>query len=376
MATGRLFHPESKEAVICDWRVEASELILTPARQPDSRSWRIPLARAELSLGGFNDDQIVLKADELTFYCERAVLAPQLLKTGYRYLVEKLAGERRRVAHSVRRSWVLLAVFCVFCGLGGWFVWFVSDRVVDQAARLSPVRWDVELGNAVYGAIAGASRDVTDPRIVGPVTTIVEELSRPYADQGFIFQVHVLESDQVNAFALPGGQIAVYTGLLRQADGPDELAGVLAHEIQHVVNRHGLRGIYGALRWQIALAVLVGDTSSLHGQLLGSGVMLATRAYGREMESEADRKGAELLRECHYPAGGMVKFFKKMEARQGATESALKYLSTHPTSKERIANLQRLLGDSPAEGEIPVDWASLQAALKAEAPKEPVHPKE
>ena len=157
--------------------------------------------------------------------------------------------------------------------------------------------------------------------------------------------------------------MAVFTGLLKEAEGPDEVAGVLAHEIQHVVQRHGIRNIYSQLRWQMALAVLVGDGSSLHAQLLGSGAFLAGLSYGREMESEADREGLALLEKAGMPKSGMVKFFKKLDEQQGAVETYLKYLSTHPSSKDRISALEQQMTKAPGGGSVPVDWASLQTAL-------------
>jgi beta-barrel assembly-enhancing protease len=364
MITGRLFTQDSKEAVVCEWTLQGSELVLTPAKQPDGRRWSMPMSSSQLSLGGFNEDQVVLKHDGLTFYAERAAIEPPLRRLGYLRLNQALGSERQRVRRGSARSWAVLALLFVAVGLGALFGWYLSDRIVEQAARVTPVAWDVELGTAVWSAQGLAHEEVTDADVTQPVQKMVDLLTVPYADQGFRFHVHVIKDDNtVNAFALPGGQMAVYTGLLKKADGPEEVMGVLAHEVQHVVERHGLRSVYGSLRWQLALFLIAGDASSLHGQLLNSATFFAGLSYGRDMEREADRKGVALLQARGYGGAGMVKFFKKLDEQQGGLEGSMKYLSTHPTSKERIENLERMLQGSAPGGKIPVDWDSLQRAL-------------
>ncbi|MBT9583702.1 M48 family metallopeptidase [bacterium] len=359
---GRLFVAGQKEAVLCSWCLQGSHLILS-AVEPGAGTWTLEVAQSDLTLGGFNEAQVVLKQGDLIFYGTRAEMENPLRLLGLERIHRALGKESTRVRSSVRRSYVWLSIFVAFLGLLGLAGWWVTERVVHVATGMTPVSWDVELGKAAWKTQQMGESEIKDPAIVKPVQEIVSLLSKPYQSQGYQFEVHVLDSPQVNAFAMPGGQMAVFTGLLKEAEGPDEVAGVLAHEIQHVVQRHGIRNIYSQLRWQMALAVLVGDGSSLHAQLLGSGAFLAGLSYGREMESEADREGLALLEKAGMPKGGMVKFFKKLDKQQGAVETYLKYLSTHPSSKDRISALEQQMTKAPGGGSVPVDWASLQTAL-------------
>ena len=361
----RLFLPNHKEAIVCHWRWEGTRLHLEPAKSADAEfgAWTLDIAQAELELGGFNEDQVVLKQPGLTFYCLRSDIENELRSLHLMRVNHKLGAEKNRVKLQWRMSWVILAalVMLVLGGLG--FTWWGSDRLVELAARRSPVSWDVELGKLAWKSQLAQMKEVSDPRIVQPVKTMVAEITRPYQGRGFEFEVHVLDSPELNAFAMPGGQMAVYTGLLKEASGPEEVMGVLAHEVQHVVCRHGLRSVYGGLRWQLLAFVLAGDGTGLHSQLLSSGAFLATLSYGRDMEREADAQGVKLLQSNGYDASGVVKFFKKLDEKQGGLEGKLKYLSTHPTSKERIDNLEKLIQGSPKGENMKVDWASLQAAL-------------
>lgn len=361
----RLFLPEHKEAIVCHWSWQGTRLLLQASKPSESGfgSWTLEVSQAQLELGGFNEDQVVLKQDGLTFYCQRSDIETELRRLGLMRINQKLGAEKSRVRHQWRMSWVLLGL-CLMLVLGGvGFLIWGSDRIVELAARRSPISWDVELGKLAWKSQMASMQEMRDPRVVGPVKAMVAEITKPYQGQGFEFEVHVLDSPELNAFAMPGGQMAVYTGLLKAASGPEEVMGVLAHEVQHVVCRHGMRSIYGGLRWQLLAFLLAGDGTGLHSQLLSSGAFLATLSYGRDMEREADRLGVKLLQADGYDASGMVTFFKKLDQKQGALEGKLKYLSTHPTSKERIENLEELIQGAPKGGQVKVDWASLQAAL-------------
>lgn len=357
---GRLFSPDSKEARICRWRVEGWNLFLAD----DLGEVCLDLSKAELSLGGFNEDQIVLKHQGFSFYAPRQELEKELLPLGLEKLRGSLRREQQRVRRSVRLSWVLAAVAGCMILMAGAAAWWVSDRMVEAAAAMSPVGWDVELGQGVWKLQSSAWNEVSDERLVKPLEKLVGDMTQPFAGQGFRFRVHVVESEEINAFALPGGEIAVFTGLLRAAKGPDEVAGVLAHEIEHVVHRHSLRKLYGQLRWQLAIAVFLGDSQELHARLLRNGPILAELSYSREMETEADMEGLKLLRQLNYPQVGMLKFFKTLENQDGNHAPNMKYLSTHPPTQERLKALEQAMDQNAKGGGLEMNWSSLQSALE------------
>lgn len=158
------------------------------------------------------------------------------------------------------------------------------------------------------------------------------------------WEVVVFDSDQVNAFALPGGKIGVYTGLLKVADNQDQLATVIGHEVGHVIARHGNERVSQAQVaqgvQQLAGALTGGGAGgkALMGAL-GVGVQYGVLLpYGRTQESEADKIGLDLMADAGFDPRESVKLWKKM-ARASGGNKPLEFLSTHPAETTRIDNL-------------------------------------
>lgn len=168
----------------------------------------------------------------------------------------------------------------------------------------------------------------------------------------------VFDSDQVNAFALPGGKVGVYTGLLKLVSSDDELAIVMGHEIAHVTSRHGAER---ASQSQLAsMGAQLGATALGATQYSDTTKNLIMTAYtgaaqggilkfSRDHESEADTIGMQFAAKAGYNPQAAVTFWKKMAAQSGKSQStglsALieKWTSTHPPDAERIANLEKLV---------------------------------
>jgi len=156
----------------------------------------------------------------------------------------------------------------------------------------------------------------------------------------------VFDSDQINAFALPGGKVGFYTGLIDLAANDDEIAIVMGHEVAHVTSRHGaerqsqamLIGLGG-----VALGVGTRNDKNSEYYLLAYGLSstLGTLAYSRNHETEADDIGLRFAAKAGYDPRAAASFWRKMAAKEsGGRPPTL--LSTHPSSQDRIANLERL----------------------------------
>jgi predicted Zn-dependent protease len=160
------------------------------------------------------------------------------------------------------------------------------------------------------------------------------------------WEVQVFESDQANAFALPGYKIGVYTGLLEYARNQDQLAAVMGHEVAHVIARHGNERVSQQLATEaglsVASAMLGGDQSSGTNQLILAGLGLGAQygvilPFSRSHESEADLIGLELMAKAGFDPGQSVQLWKNM-ATAGAAPP--EFMSTHPSSETRIKQLQ------------------------------------
>lgn len=211
---------------------------------------------------------------------------------------------------------------------------------------------EAALGYQSYQEILQNERIVTTgeaPKMVRDVATrLIQAVQKfPGADPGFEWEANVIESDQVNAFALPGGKIAVYTGLFPVAANADGLAVVMGHEIAHAVARHGAERMAYQKLVQIgsmAAGVSVSDMSPQARQAvmaaLGAGTKFGVLLpFSRDHESEADEMGLYFAAAACFDPREAPKLWERMAALDGARPS--EFASTHPSNARRIEDLNR-----------------------------------
>lgn len=166
---------------------------------------------------------------------------------------------------------------------------------------------------------------------------------RPDATQ-WNWQVHVLKSDEINAWCMPGGKIAVYTGLIDKLKATDaELAAVIGHEIAHALREHAREQVSQQMAANIGLSVLAAVTGSQASADLGGALtnVMFTLPNSRTHEIEADRMGVELAARAGYDPYAAVTLWQKMSAASGGAGQP-EFLSTHPSADTRIADLQNI----------------------------------
>lgn len=167
--------------------------------------------------------------------------------------------------------------------------------------------------------------------------------------EGYNWEINLIQDDQVNAWAMPGGKIAFYTGIMPLCDSDDGIAVVMSHEIAHAIAGHGgermSQGILAQFGSAVAVEVLLAEqpqtTKNLAATALGIGSQLGILAYSRLHESEADELGLYFMTMAGYDPYEGAKFWERMSALSGGAAPP-KLLSTHPPNQERIANLERL----------------------------------
>ncbi|MCP4728361.1 MAG: M48 family metalloprotease, partial [bacterium] len=157
------------------------------------------------------------------------------------------------------------------------------------------------------------------------------------------------DSSTVNAFALPGGFVYLYSGLLIKADNEAEIAGVIAHEIGHIVGRHGMKKLTSIYGYQLVISLALGtDSRQLERMVADVIVGAGMLKYGRQNEFEADRYGINYTYAAGYDPDGLVTFFEKLGELHNSEPTALeKMLSTHPMPKDRISNARTLITNLP-----------------------------
>ena len=202
---------------------------------------------------------------------------------------------------------------------------------------------EVRLGKEFAQQIEQSMRMVQDPVVNEYVNRIGQNLVRN-SDAKVPFTIKVVDSDEVNAFALPGGFFYVNSGLILAADEEAELAGVMAHEIAHVAARHATRG---ATRSQLAnimtipLIFVGGGIGYAARQVAGIGLPLTFLSFSRGFEAEADYLGLQYMYKAGYDPNAFVAFFEKLEAQEKKKPGTLaKAFSTHPQTPDRIQKSQ------------------------------------
>lgn len=207
---------------------------------------------------------------------------------------------------------------------------------------------DIELGQKVQAQIARDPGFVLLPPdqypaaydyLYGMRDAILNSGEIAYKDE-FAWEISIVKDDNVkNAFAVPGGYLYVYTGLIKFLDHADDLAGVLAHEMAHVDERHTVRNLQKVYGVNILLSIALGEDPSaieeIAAQIAGT---LAGLSFSREFEREADSNSVIYLSHTMYACNGAAYFFQKME-RQGQGGQPPEFLSTHPSPENRIEDI-------------------------------------
>ena len=186
-----------------------------------------------------------------------------------------------------------------------------------------------------------------DPAINAYVGCVANAITDELPDQNTQWEVVVFKDDNPNAFALPGGKMGVYTGMLKVAENQDQLASVLGHEVGHVLAQHGNERMSQQQLTNVALAAAAGsgyvDAASMQALGLGAqiGILLP---YSRDHESEADVIGLDLMAEAGFDPRESVQLWRNMDKAGGGAPP--EFMSTHPAGSTRIDNLLSHMADA------------------------------
>ncbi|MEZ5367270.1 MAG: M48 family metallopeptidase [Bryobacterales bacterium] len=286
---------------------------------------------------------------------------PGFLEALHGYTLEVVAAGRDR---SIGIGQILLALTAAALIGSGLYFWG-AHALGDLFAAALPPSWEERLGDAAIRQFAPEEDRCDDEVKQQAVEAIVQRLADARTDRRYDYSL-VIASGMVNAFAAPGGRMAVFDELIAMTDNPEELAGVMAHEIEHVERRHSTRALFRDLTVNAIQAAVTGDLASGVFAMDGAAT-LATLAHHRDEELEADAEGLKLLRDAHIDPNGMVTMFEKFAKLEGGASEGVSYLSTHPATKDRIARLKAMIQQDPGDPrpiELDVHWARVKAPCR------------
>lgn len=280
--------------------------------------------------------------------------------------LESLVMADRGVLRALGRPPMDLTALAAACAaltvvaLAAAYLWGLP-ALARTTARGIPWSWEQRLGQTALDELvpekAGRNDRCADPEANAAVQAIIDRLQAGRrADAGTSapkVSVVIARQSLVNALALPGGHVVVFSGLLRQTKRPEELAGVLAHELSHVDHRHPTQNLIRALSIQALLAVMAGDLSSL----LGAAASLGSLRYQRSDETTADLDGLRMMAAAGLDPQGMIDMFQILAADDDRLPGAVQYLASHPLTRNRIAALKQHGQSLPPASHQPVSWA-------------------
>lgn len=348
----------------CAVRVEDQGLTITFGI--DGHQETVLFPELTVTSGGLDHDHLVVKwtapqADR-TLYLKSPDLirafrraAPESLSAPF----EQAARRVRQVRHRRRVVWSLVGGALLTTTLG---LWFGSDWLVELAVQRIPIEWEQKLGESAYRDVVAHQDIMNEGPAVAAVQEMTQRLTQHIPDNAYNFDITVVKSDVVNAFALPGGHVVVFTGLIKKAQSGEEVAGVLSHELNHVLQRHGLERIVKNVGLLTVVAIVIGDQQGLVGLMRQVGVELLALKFGRAQETEADLTGLRLLHRANINPEGMITFFQRLSQKD---EGRVELLSTHPMSAARAERLRAELAALPPTPAEPFtfEWAQIRAAL-------------
>jgi Zn-dependent protease with chaperone function len=352
------------------------------ARLPSGDVMKMDLRHVELHRGGADGRQLVYTSTVVggpTFVTEDAELNRAIglaRSTGPARARARSASSGRR--HLSRSQKLALGGVASVVGLVLLAVLMVGP-LVRVTLRFIPRSVDSRIGEEAYPHIlkqvsfgtAAIERD----GVVEPVQTVLDRLTAAVPNNPFFFRVAVCRSPMVNAMALPGGQIIVTTGMLAMLESGEELAGVLAHEMNHILYRHSMEGTIRASGLSFLIYAVAQDHPivAIHTSVWTS---LGLLSMSREKESQADLQAVHLLAKANIDPKAMLPPFGRMQAEEAKLTAVLKEsdrklfekLSSHPDMGKRITDIEAEIASIPAAvapQPIDVDWPALAAVVQA-----------
>ncbi len=239
---------------------------------------------------------------------------------------------------------------------------FFSFRaeIIDAAVARIPVEQEKKLGEQLWQMQRAQVKLIEGTA----ANHFLEEVGARLAQARptpYRYRFSLADDPSVNAFAMPSGFIVAHRGLIEKAVSAEEVAGVLAHEIEHVEQRHTLRVLVQEMGFAAVWIAISGDVGGgVAGEWLKG---LAGMQFSRAQEAAADAGGYGRLLAARINPHGMTSFFDTLSKQQGDLPGALSLLSTHPASAERAAAIKAQLQTAPAFPPLAYDWAAIRASL-------------
>jgi Zn-dependent protease with chaperone function len=295
---------------------------------------------------------------------EQLEIAPGDFAMALRARCPSLAGtasEKRRMTQRVI-GWSAAAIASIAL-----LILYGIPALATRLAPLVPWQTEVSLGRAVEGQIlqqlsGGEPRFCSADKTTPGAQALQRMVDRLTALPGPV-EIKVVDVAMENAFNLPGGRILLLRGLIEKAQGPDEVAGVLAHELGHMAHRDAMRGLIHAGGVSFLVGTLLGDFTGAGALIIASKFLLGSR-YSRENESQADDFAIEIMTKAGGDVKALASFLNRVARAPG--ERQMELLLSHPVTADRVATIERQAPAGPRQPLLSAaEWAALRTICQS-----------
>ncbi len=257
---------------------------------------------------------------------------------GWKYLHSRLKQKGKKSRRYLPTHWSSFGAYGLVSVLSLGFIFLLFPKVLSNAAYLIPQSWEKELGSHIALSIANGEEGCIAPQGKTALNNLRKKLQTTM-DRKITYDIHVVDNPHLlNAFAAPGGYIFLYRKVIDDAKSPDELAGILAHEMAHIELYHTTKSVVRDLGIGFTLSMIFGGTASNMGDIAR---VLSQMGYSREDESEADAHAVMTLTKLKASPAGLRSFLERVHEEEWDIDfegqEYLEYLSTHPDTEKRIA---------------------------------------
>lgn len=262
---------------------------------------------------------------------------------------------------STFRDLLILLVIGIALFAGGYFlVKKIGKSDFDKSFQISYAQ-EEKLGNLFKDLIWDQYPSVKDNAADSALQQIKDRLVGALDSSRYRYQFTIIKEEQINAFTIPGGNIYVFSGLMKAAESPEEVAAVLAHEMGHAEQRHVVTKLMKELSMTAILSILSGGDPSALAQILKN---IVGNTFDREQESKADQFALELLEKAKISPKNLGRFFQRLNEKDLKYDENLEILMTHPHNDKRIDQARKYKTKNDFKPEpFKIDWKRVQNSL-------------
>ncbi|MBN2572013.1 MAG: M48 family metallopeptidase [Ignavibacteriales bacterium] len=231
----------------------------------------------------------------------------------------------------------------------------------DIEINIISVEQEKNIGRLVFDSFYDESDIISNPTLDSAISKISQRLIFGVGKSDYIYQIFVVRDKEINAFALPGGYIIIFSGLIEFTENPTELASIIAHEIGHIELSHVRERLIKEIGLTTSFLILVNDPNIISEV----GRIIISTIFDRQQESEADEYSMKLITKCNLDPHSIGVFFKRLMEGEKDYSFLSEFLNTHPSIEKRIKkSLEYKTPDGFQEDSLQIDWDKVKLSFK------------